>query len=245
MIVTILGENNRVGKSILAINLAALRAHHGGKVLLIDGDSHKCPFIWSVRRDNAGMKLKVPVLPVLGNSLYSELEHIGPRYRDIVIDAGKADFVDTKTALVAAKTAIIPIQPRQGDLKSEERLIKCIETAKLFNPCLRTLVVITQALDSASVQDHAAARAFVEKIPSATVANTIIHDFTSIDNAFKRGLSVLEYQPSDEAATTEMERLYQEIYKDENSASGIAACISAAASRVRGLYAVGGARTRS
>jgi hypothetical protein len=73
MIVTILGENNHVGKSILAINLAALRAHHSGKVLLIDSDSHKCPFIWSVRRGNAGMKLKVPVLPILGNSLYSPL----------------------------------------------------------------------------------------------------------------------------------------------------------------------------
>lgn len=199
-------------KSILAINLAALRARDGCKVLLIDADARKNAFLWSIRRSNAGMKLKVPVLPIISEYLYTALQNYGSLYRNVVIDAGEAGSVDMKAALVAARTAIIPMRLDGRNLKSEEKLIKWIETAKPFNPTLRTLVVMSRASDHTSVQDCAAAQTFAGRIPTGAVAHTIIHDSSSIHSAFDHGLSAFECQASDASATAEMERLYHEVY---------------------------------
>jgi chromosome partitioning protein len=227
MIVTIVSGRDRPGKFVLAINLAALRARDGCRVLLIDADAHKNAFIWSIRRSNAGMKLKVPVFPLIDGNLYAALQDYGRSYRDVVIDAGEAGSVDMKTALVAAHIAIIPIRPGESDLKIEEGLIKCIETAKPFNPTLRALVVITRASDHTSVQDGTAAQTFAGRISYATGANTVIHDCSSIHGAFEHGLSIFEYQASEASATGEMERLYQEVFSVYGSRSKIAAGIDA------------------
>jgi chromosome partitioning protein len=211
MIITFVNANEHLEKSILAVNLTAFHARNEGKVLLIDADTYKHSFLWSVRRSNAGMKLKVPVLPIINESLYSELERLSSYYRDVVIDTGEVDAVETKTALVAARVAVIPVCAGQDALQHAEKLIDCIESAVRFNPTLRTLVALMRPAHGASDQGFAAALAFAGRIPSAQVANTIIHDRMSIHKAFDHGLAGFEYQAVDESATAEWERLYEEV----------------------------------
>jgi cellulose biosynthesis protein BcsQ len=230
MIITILSETDRVGKSILAVNLAALRVRDGGKVLLIDADSDRNLSAWGTRRANAVTRLRMPFRAVGRSGLYSELQGRSARYGDIVIDAGDIDAFNAKCALVAAKLAIIPIQINAGELAGQERLIKGIERAKLFNPCLRTLLVITRAPEVMSTQDLATAEAFARRLPSARLANTIVHDFNSFYDAFSQGISVVESQVPDASATMETEKLCGEIYQANGSASRIGAGVRRVAS---------------
>jgi len=53
MIITVASSSEGVGKSIIAVNVAVLRALVGRSVLLLDIDPKKSSFEWSKQRDDA------------------------------------------------------------------------------------------------------------------------------------------------------------------------------------------------
>lgn len=214
MIITIANEKGGVEKSILANNLAALRAIDGRNVLLIDADPQKSSFTWSSERSAAGIKPKVPARAINGKGLQPKLENLTPRYNDIVIDTEGRDSMGSRSALIAARLVIIPIQPDQMDPASEKNLIARIDMARLFNPSLRVLFVIACAKDAPSIQEFAAVRLLVAKITAATLANTVIHEQAAIHSAFDEGLSISEYKPADMRAIAEMMNFYREVFKN-------------------------------
>ncbi len=141
-------------------------------------------------------------------------EHLTPRYNDIVIDTEGRDSMGSRSALVAARIAIIPIRPDQMDPASEAKLIVRVDTARLFNPGLRVLFVIACAKDDPSTQEFADVRSLVAQVTTATLAKTVIHEQTALRNAFADGLSISEYQPADTRAVTEMTNLYLEVFNN-------------------------------
>lgn len=213
MIITIANEKGGAEKSILANNLAALRAMDGRNVLLIDADPQKSSLTWSSERSAAGIKPTVPARAISGKGMQPELENLTLRYSDIVIDTEGRDSMGSRSALIAAQIVIIPIQPNQMDLASEKKLITRIDTALLYNPRLRVLFVIACVKDDPSMQELATVRLLVAKITAATLANTVIHEQSAIRSAFDEGLSISEYKPADMRAIAEMMNLYREIFK--------------------------------
>jgi chromosome partitioning protein len=214
MIVTIANEKGGAEKSILANNLAALCALDGRNVLLIDADPHETSLTWSSERSAAGIKPKVPARAISGKGLQPELENLAPRYNDIVIDTEGRDSLGSRSALIAARVVIIPVQPDQMDSASEEKLIARIDAARLFNPSLRVLFVIAGVKDDPSMGDLAAVRSLVAKIRAATLADMVIHEQAAIRNAFGKGLSMSEYTPAEIRATAEMTNLYSQVFKN-------------------------------
>lgn len=214
MIITIANEKGGAEKSILANNLAALRAMDGREVLLIDGDPQKASLTWSSERSAAGIQPRIPARAISGKGMQPELEILIPRYNDIVINTEGRDSMGSRSALNAARTVIIPIRPDQMDLASEKRLTMRIDAARIFNPRLRVLFVITCVKDDPSPQELAAVRSLVRKISAATLANTVIHEETAIRCALDEGLSISEYEPTDQRAIAEMTDLYREVFKN-------------------------------
>ncbi|MGZ3159599.1 MAG: AAA family ATPase, partial [Burkholderiaceae bacterium] len=150
MIIVIATENGGIEKSILSNNMATLRAMDGRKVLLIDGDQQKNSYAWGRTRHEADIKPSVTTLSISAKGLQPELENLTPHYNDIVIDAEGRDCMASRSALIMAKTAIIPIRPDLLDQACEEKLIARLATARLFNPCLRVLSVMTCVGDAPS-----------------------------------------------------------------------------------------------
>jgi chromosome partitioning protein len=214
MIITIANEKGGIEKSILADNLAALRAMDGRNVLLLDADPQKFSLTWSGERGAAGIMPKVPARAISGKGLQPELENLTLRYNDIVIDTEGRDSMGSRSALALARIVIIPIRPDQIDLASEKKLIARIDTARLSNPRLRVLFVIACVKDDPSVQEIANARSLVAKVTAATLADAVIHEQTAILCAFKEGLSVSEYKPADMRSIAEMMCLYREVFKN-------------------------------
>ena len=215
MIIAIANENDGAEKSILASNLAALRALDGRKVLLIDADPHKFSLAWSSERDAAGIRPKVPARAISGIGLQPELENLIPRYHDIVIDTEGRDCLASRSAMVAARIVIIPVRAGRIDPASQQKLIRRLETARIFNPRLWVLFVMTRVHASPSMEDFVAARALAAKIMSATLADTVIHEGTVLHKAFDQGLCISEYRPIDEHAIAGMTDFYREVFKDE------------------------------
>ncbi|HEY8100341.1 MAG TPA: hypothetical protein VIF82_06275 [Burkholderiaceae bacterium] len=217
MIIVIATENGGIEKSILANNMATLRALDGGKVLLIDGDQQRNSFAWGRARYEAGVKPTVTTLAISAKGLQPELENLTPHYSDIVIDAEGRDCMGSRSALITARTALIPIRPDLMDQACEDKLIARISTVRLFNPCLRVLFVITCIGNDPTLQELVNVRSLVAKIPAATLASTVIHDQIVLRSAHSKGLSISEYKPADQCAVTEMRNLYSEVFGLENA----------------------------
>jgi chromosome partitioning protein len=216
MIITIFNEDQSAKRSILAINLVALGALNHRKAALIDATSPQYSLNWSVRRNAVGVKLKIAVHAA--ESLHSEMENqistYRTQYREIVIDTDGVDSLHCESALVATNVLVVPAWSSQGDLRGHENVIQRIETARLFNPALRVLVVDVRtisAFSDAGKRESEAAAAFAKKVLGATLASTVIHERIDDRRAFDGGLSILECDPCNEPAAAEIKDLYQEI----------------------------------
>jgi cellulose biosynthesis protein BcsQ len=213
MIITVFSGNSGFEKSILAVNLAALRARNHRHVLLVDADTQKHTFVWHIQRGSrVAPKLHLPVLPIVDANLHRELERLNSRCQDMVIDAGGMDEADIQTALIAARTVVVPVSAQPAD-EGLLRTAELLEQARIFNPLLRVLLVVLHGRDAESEDGEAIARRLAGRIPSSTIAGTVVHDNASVRAAFQQGLTIFEYQPADQAAATELESLGEEVYR--------------------------------
>ena len=129
MIVTVVSEGACEAKLVLAERLAARRSQSGRKVLLMDADSqpHARP--------------ASPVRSVNGKGVGAELENLGQRFQDIVVDADGRDSQGSRAALIAARVVVVPAENLHGDAARAARLAERIGNARLFNPGLRIVIV--------------------------------------------------------------------------------------------------------
>ncbi|SFH70583.1 Cellulose biosynthesis protein BcsQ [Collimonas sp. OK307] len=214
MIITIFSENRSVKRSVIALNLAAHCALNHRKVLLLDAASPQHALGWDKRRRANGGKTKITVRGI--ENLRSELENPASYYRshypDTIIDADGGDAHNTDAALIAADVLVIPFESSQG--YGGEELIQRIETLRLFNPALRVLVVEVQAISAfgaAARTENNPAQAAANKILTATLAETVIHEWIDDRSTFDQGLSLFECEPRNERAIAEIKDLYKEI----------------------------------
>jgi chromosome partitioning protein len=164
MIIAIADQCGTCGRAI-AESLALLRARSGRKVLVIDAE----PPHQSAAPDRS----RVRRCSITGRSLSAELEHLIPRYQDIVIDTDRRDTAG-RAALIAARLAIVPIQPGQADLDCHYPLIARLNAARMFNPGLRVMFVVAAGPVEPSSVDMARIRAYVAQVMAATLCATII-----------------------------------------------------------------------
>jgi chromosome partitioning protein len=188
MIIAIAGQSSGYGKAIVA-NLAALRARSGRKVLVIDTDARH------------------PSGSGGGRALSSELEQVLTRYNDIIIDAEGADTAASRSALIAAKLAIVPVSADQVDLASQYQLIARLNSARMFNPGLHVCFVIAGGSADPSEQEMAAIRAYVAQVMSATLCGTVIHDYI-----IAREAGACAHEGCERDAAMEMHALYREVF---------------------------------
>lgn len=146
MIVTVVSEGACAAKLELAERLATLRSRAGRKVLLMDADS----------RPHAHAAMPVPARIVNGKGVGAELENLGQRFQDIVVDADGRDSQGSRAALIAARVVVVPAGNLRDDPARAARLAERIGNARLFNPGLRIVIVPDAATDGrASALLHA------------------------------------------------------------------------------------------
>jgi chromosome partitioning protein len=161
MIVTVVNEGQGEAKLALTEHLAALRGLAGRKVLLMDADSlpHRSPC------GNAA--LPVAARTVCGKGVQAELENLGQRFQDIVVDADGRDSLGSRAALIAARVVVITADDLHGDAARAARLAERIGHARLFNPAMR--IVIVPCLGDCG-QDACTTAILQRSLPGAEVA---------------------------------------------------------------------------
>ena len=133
MILLVGGEKGGTGKTTIAVNLAAMRAHKGRDVLLVDTDPQGSASYWTQVRDEGSVTPRVASIQKFGKGVQQELQDLSKRYQDIIIDAGGRDSVELRAALVVANLALVPIQASQFDLWTLDRMDSLVAQARGFN----------------------------------------------------------------------------------------------------------------
>lgn len=215
-IVVVANQKGGCGKSTSAIHIAAGLQEQGADVILIDADPQQSTMKW--RAASAG-KSPFNVVSIPNPILHQEGPSLAGKYDYVVIDCphGK-DVAITRSALAVAHLTLIPVNPSPFDIWSGDEIVPVIKRAQEINPGLLARVLITRKIPNTSLgrESHAAMGQF----PFPVIRTAICQRVAFIE-CLVAGMSVLQYDPSGEAAK-ECRDLVKEIaatISDQNTVS--------------------------
>ena len=205
MIIGVLNQKGGVGKTTLAINLAASLAHSGSRVLLVDADPQGSAMSWSGTRNSE------PPFSVVGMAkptLHRDLPRLAGDYDFAIIDGAPRVNELGRSAILASDYVLIPVQPSPYDVWAAADTVQLIREARQLKEGLRAAFVVNRRIARTAIgRDAAAALAQFGDIPvlAAALNQRIIY----AESAAK-GLSVIEAAPTSEAAR-EVDALVEEV----------------------------------
>ena len=214
MIVLVGGEKGGVGKTTLAVNLAAMRSRAGHDVLLIDADKQASANLWAGIRQEETRDAPVHCVQKRGKGLAADIRDLATRYEDVVIDAGGQDSVELRAAMTIAELALFPIQPSLFDAATLETLAELVAQAQAFNTELVAAVVINRASTNPRVTEAEEAKELITEYRDLHLLDVLIRDRIIFRKAARNGLCVGESKDHDQAAEAELNALYREVFGD-------------------------------
>lgn len=214
MIIVVGGTKGGTGKTTTSTNIAAVLAHSGHPVMLVDADPQLNARNWVDRRNTMNPDLaKIEgVKAGSADDLHNVLKKLHAIHHNIVVDVGGFDSREFRSASLVANIVLLPVQASQFDLESLPVLSGIIKDTKLYNPALRVLGMISKAHTNRSVSESeiAETREIFGAYDFLTPLNTVIYDRKIYKEVVRDGRGVIEAK--DDRAADEYSKLISEVF---------------------------------
>ena len=130
----------------------------------------------------------------------------------MLVDTAGKDSAELRTAALVSDVLVIPTNADNPDLDSTSEFLARMDEARIINPTLKMLVVITRAPTHAKSKHREVAIAALEDNPEEfALADAVIFNRRIYPDALKEGRGVVEQRARTEQASEEMQALAQEI----------------------------------
>jgi chromosome partitioning protein len=194
MIIGVLNQKGGVGKTTIAVHLAAAFAQQGKRVLLIDADPQGSALDWDAARKTE------PLFTVVGkpkSSLHRDMKTLAADYDYVVIDGPPRVDDIARSAILASDMVLIPVQPSPYDVWAAEEIVTLVREAGIYKENLKTVFAINRKIVNTAIgRDVAEALAQFE----IAVLDAAICQRVAFAESASGGLTVLETEPNGTAA---------------------------------------------
>lgn len=238
MILTLGSEKGGVGKTVIAVHLAYMRAATGREVCLVDADPQWSSSDFCAARDvyrseqveaagqdreSRGTIARISSVQKTGRGIGEQLRALSQKYDDLIIDTGGRDSVELRTAVLVSDMLLIPMNCSALNWWTLDKMDKLVEEARLQNPTLRAEISLNR-LPALPSHKNSKVNRGVDRIHNAeyqslSMLTTVLveRDAYSINEEF--GLTVFETSPLrpkvDAKAISEITALYEEIFGEQ------------------------------
>jgi chromosome partitioning protein len=214
MRLAICGIKGGVGKSTVAVGLAAEGMARGLKVLLVDGDAQGTARTWAEVATEQGHP--VPAVVSMGPTMHQpgQLDRVGAGFDLVVIDCPPRAGDVQRSALMACDLAILPCGPSASDTWAVATSTEIVIEAQAVRPALRAAILVTKR------QGRTALGRVVRDALRDTmlpILETELFYRIAYQEALAAGLGVGAYAPSTPAAF-EIRRLFNEVTHAQDTA---------------------------
>lgn len=209
MIISVINQKGGVGKTTLAISLAAAFAGRKLRVILIDADPQGSALDWVAVR---GKDTPFAAVGIPKPILHLELPKMVKDYDIMIIDGPPRIYEVAQSAIMASDAVLIPVLPSQFDVWAAEETVKLLEQCAAYErkgmkPLKAAFVINRRITNTAIGRDVGKA---LKQYPLPVLSTAICQRVAFAESA--RGRTVLEIDP-DSPASKEIQALAKEVQK--------------------------------
>ena len=203
MIISVVNQKGGVGKTTVAINLAAMLRRNNFNLVLLDTDPQGSATQWHDVEENQAVEVihhPDPVRPADIDALLQNYDHI-------VIDAPPAIGEITRSVLAVSDLAIVPLSPSPLDIWSCWGTLEMISEVQRDKPDLKAQLLVSRKIPGTRVGREA--REAIEVFETEIFDSELCQRVAYVDS-MTSGVSVMQYAPGSKAMH-EIESLFEEI----------------------------------